>query len=204
MAFDTNVFVNCPFDEAYYPLLRPLLFTIIYARLQPRIALEAADAGEARLEKIIGLIRESKFGIHDLSRCKASVAGEFYRMNMPFELGVDFGCRKFGHGHLRQKKMLILETEPHRYKAALSDLAGADIEAHGDEPYRVISVVRNWLRTAGVQNPPGPAKISGAFTDFMAENFDALTEQGFSPADIKALPIAELTAYMRNWVEGNA
>ncbi len=28
--FDQNVFVNCPFDDEYLPLLRPLLFTIIY------------------------------------------------------------------------------------------------------------------------------------------------------------------------------
>ena len=34
MPFERNVFVNCPFDEAYYyPLLRPLLFTIIYVDL---------------------------------------------------------------------------------------------------------------------------------------------------------------------------
>ncbi len=30
MAFERNVFVNCPFDTQYVPLLRPLLFTIIY------------------------------------------------------------------------------------------------------------------------------------------------------------------------------
>ena len=39
MAFDQNVFVNCPFDEEYLPLLRPLLFTIVYLGFRPRIAL---------------------------------------------------------------------------------------------------------------------------------------------------------------------
>lgn len=33
MAFATNVFVNCPFEEEFYPLLRPLLFTIIFLGL---------------------------------------------------------------------------------------------------------------------------------------------------------------------------
>lgn len=42
--FETNVFINCPFDENYLPLLRPLLFTVIYLRLKPRIALEAIDS----------------------------------------------------------------------------------------------------------------------------------------------------------------
>ena len=37
MAFERNVFVNCPFDPQYLPLLRPLLFTIIYLGLKPRL-----------------------------------------------------------------------------------------------------------------------------------------------------------------------
>jgi hypothetical protein len=40
MAFVTNVFVNCPFDDKYLRLLRPLLFTVIYLGLKSRIALE--------------------------------------------------------------------------------------------------------------------------------------------------------------------
>jgi hypothetical protein len=101
MAFEANVFVNCPFDARYLPLLRPLLFTVIYLELKPRIALEAMDAGQARLDKIVNLIRDSKFAIHDLSRSEAAREGELYRLNMPFELGIDFGCRLFGRGRLR-------------------------------------------------------------------------------------------------------
>lgn len=200
MPFDKNVFVNCPFDEAYFPLLRPLLFTIIYLGLKPRIALEAADSGQARLEKIISLIRESKYGIHDLSRCEANKSGELYRLNMPFELGLDFGCRQYGRGQHRHKKALVLEADLYRYKAAISDLSGADIEAHGNEPYRVITVVRNWLRNVGVAHAPGAAKIASAFSDFMAANYDELTLQGFSSSDIEALPVAELIEHMEIWV----
>lgn len=200
MPFEKNVFVNCPFDGDYLPLLRPLLFTIIYLRLKPRIALEAADAGQARLEKIVALIRESKFGIHDLSRCEASNAGELYRLNMPFELGLDFGCQRYGRGQHREKKTLVLEALPYRYKAALSDLSGADVDVHGNEPYRVIGIVRNWLKNVGVSNAPGPAKIASAFSDFMAANYDELTDRGFSPADIEALPVFELIQNMEQWV----
>ena len=80
MAFEENVFVNCPFDRRYLPLLRPLPFTIIYLGLKPRIALEAVDAGPARLDKIVSLIADSRYGIHDLSRIEASKAGELYRV----------------------------------------------------------------------------------------------------------------------------
>ena len=55
MGFSDNVFVNCPFDEEYLPLLRQLLFTIIYLGLKPRIALEELDSGAPRIQKIIGL-----------------------------------------------------------------------------------------------------------------------------------------------------
>lgn len=93
MPYDQNVFVNCPFDEDYVSFLRPMLFTVLYLGLEPRIALERADSGELRLTKIVELIKVSKYSIHDLSRSEAAQAGEPYRLNMPFELGVDYGCR---------------------------------------------------------------------------------------------------------------
>lgn len=200
MAFEKNVFINCPFDAKYLPLLRPLLFTVIYLGLTPRIALEAIDSGELRLNKIVELIRDSKYSIHDLSRSEAAAAGELYRLNMPFELGVDFGCRIFGKPRQREKRTLVLEAKPHRYKASISDLAGADIECHEDEPYKVIGVVRNWLKNVCLAQATGPALISSAFTDFMAENFDALTKLGFSPQDIELLPVSELIERMTVWV----
>lgn len=60
MDFDRNVFVNCPFDEDYLPLLRPILFVAMYLGLTPRIALESLDSGRPRIEKIIALIKQSK------------------------------------------------------------------------------------------------------------------------------------------------
>jgi hypothetical protein len=102
--FDNNVFVNCPFDASYCALVRPLLFTIIYLKLKPRIALERSDSGEPRIEKIFELIRESRYGIHDLSRIEASTVGEIFRLNMPFELGIDVGCRRFGRGRQRRRR----------------------------------------------------------------------------------------------------
>ena len=203
MAFETNVFVNCPFDEKYRPLLRPLLFTVIYLGLKPRIALEAIDSGELRLTKIIKLIRESKFSIHDLSRSEAAAVGELYRLNMPFELGVDFGCRLFGRPGQRLKRTLVLEAKPHRYKASISDLSGADIECHDNKTYKVIGVVRNWLKNVCLTKAAGPALISSAFTDFMAQNFNALTKLGFSAQDIGQLPVGELIQRMEEWMVAN-
>lgn len=200
LRYDRNVFVNCPFDEHFLPLLRPLLFTVLYLDLNPRIALERTDSGESRLEKIVQLIRASKYSIHDLSRSEAAEAGELYRLNMPFELGLDYGCRLFGAAKFREKVTLVLESKPHRYKAAISDLSGADIECHFNEPYKVMGIVRNWLKSTCLPAAVGPARIEAAFTQFMTEDYNALTSEGFSGADIAALPTGELIERMRKWV----
>ena len=91
--FEKNIFVNCPFDDDYRQLLVGIVFTIMYFGYKPRLSLERADSAESRVDKILGLIKESKFGIHDLSRIVSTDKDEHYRMNMPFELGIDYGCQ---------------------------------------------------------------------------------------------------------------
>lgn len=93
--YENNVFINCPFDDKYFDLLQTLVFAIVYYGFTPRISLENSDSGQPRLEKIVQLIIESKYSIHDLSRLQSKSANEYYRLNMPFELGIDYGLRKF-------------------------------------------------------------------------------------------------------------
>ena len=203
MAFETNVFINCPFDDDYLPLLRPLLFCVLDLGFEPRIALETLNSAEPRIVKIIRLIEESQFGIHDLSRMRAQAAGEFYRMNMPFELGLDVACQQFKQGQWANKKCLILEAERYRYQAAISDLSNSDIAVHGNEPADVVTEVRNWLNSHASLNAVGPARIWGRFTDFMAENYDELKDRGFSDRDIVKLPVGELVGHMKVWLAAN-
>lgn len=204
MAFDKNVFINCPFDDQFRRLLRPLLFTVYYLGFTPRIALERLDSAEVRIKKIVELIENSQYSIHDLSRLQAAAAGEFYRLNMPFELGIDMGCRLFKRGHWSRKKCLILEAVRYRYQAALSDISGSDVEIHENEPEEIVTVVRNWLNHEAQLNVEGPAHIWSAFTDFMADNYDELAARGFSPRDIERLPVNELMRYMERWVNSRA
>jgi hypothetical protein len=203
MAFDKNVFVNCPFDDAYLPLLRPILFVTLYLGLTPRIALESLDSGRPRIAKIISLIEESKYAIHDLSRLQAEKAGEYYCLNMPFELGLDVGCRLFSDDRRSEKKCLILEAERYRYQAALSDMSNSDIAAHGNDPEEVAREVRNWLTNAAGVRAPGPTSIWDRFLEFMADNYRQLKAEGYSDRDIDGLPVAELLDRMRGSVERN-
>ena len=200
-AFSTNVFINCPLDPAYLSLLRPLLFTVVYLGYSPRIATERSDSAETRIDKICGLIRESKYSIHDLSRLRASEVGEFYRMNMPFELGIEYGCRLFGPSPFSEKKCLILEKDQHEFRRAISDLSGIDIKKHGDKPDEVVRAVRDWfVETVGQRRIESPTKIWFRFTDFASDFYDARLAEGFSDDDLNMMPIPEYVGFIQSWV----
>lgn len=142
--YTKNVFINCPFDGQYYELLRTLIFTVVYYDFQPRIAIESSDSGLSRLEKIVNLIQESKYAIHDISRLQAKSKNEYYRLNMPFELGIDYGLRRFNQDY-SDRRSLILETENYEYMKALSDINGMDIKNHNDVPEKLIECLRSWF-----------------------------------------------------------
>jgi hypothetical protein len=76
VVFEKSVFINCPFDSEYRPLLNALIFTLIKFGFIPRIALESSDSGVLRITKILELIKESKYSIHDLSRLQAKRENE--------------------------------------------------------------------------------------------------------------------------------
>jgi hypothetical protein len=122
---------------------------------------------------------------------------------MPFELGVDVGCRLFKGGKWANKKCLILETERYRYQAAISDLSGSDIAVHNDEPREVATVVRDWLDSETDVIAPGPTKLWGAFNIFMADNYDSLKAKGYSKRDIDRLPVKQLMSSIQKWVNAN-
>lgn len=202
-AFNHSVFINCPFDPDYAPLLRPLIFCILDLGFEPRIALERFNSGEVRLEKIIELIEGSRFGIHDFSRLRAAKAGEFYRLNMPFELGVDFACYRFRGPPFDTKQILILEEQVRLFPAALSDLAGMDVKSHGGDAYRIVGVVRAWLSQVARLRAPGPSLLFDRFVEFTAHSYDSLVARGFSDGDIEQIEISELIAEMRDWIQAN-
>lgn len=198
--FANSVFINCPFDEEFEPILQAILFCVVYLGLTPRLASERTDSAENRLEKIQGLIEGAKYSIHDLSRCQATSAGEHYRLNMPFELGIDYACRRyFGEGR-QEKKILILEEKPYRYQVALSDLSGCDIEAHAGDFQKAVRKVRNWLVNEAKTPSHGAGKILRKYTDFQEWHYERQLAAGFSEEDIQDYPTKELLEAMMEWV----
>lgn len=163
--------------------------------------METSDSGEVRITKIKKLIQESKYSIHDLSRLQSSKKGEYYRLNMPFELGIDFGSRHFSKSKLKEKVFLILEKEPHQYKIALSDLSGVDIKYHNNEPAELIRCVRNWLvENLHLKNIIGSDAIWYKYNDIWTDIYDDLIEKGFSQKDVDALPVREFIDHVKKYL----
>lgn len=175
--FHKNVFVNCPFDDNFRQLLLGVVFTIKYFGFIPRLSLQRADSSENRIDKITGLIKESKYGIHDLSRLVSTEPGEVYRMNMPFELGIDYGCKKLKGGKWQEKKILILEKERYRFQKAISDLSGCDIKSHNDEVDQIICSVRDWFVTEELGRGDSGNMVWDRFNDFQAYLYDEVVEK---------------------------
>ena len=143
--YDSNVFINCPFDSDYTPLFEAMVFTVQDCGYTAHCALEFNDAAQVRMERIFDLIAECRYGIHDLSRVELDQVHTLPRFNMPLELGVFLGARRFGEERQREKACLVLDAEPYRYQKFCSDIAGQDIRSHNGSVTRMVRVVRNWL-----------------------------------------------------------
>lgn len=193
--YDKNVFINCPFDNNYLPLFRALIFAVFECGLTPRCAQEVYDAGEVRIEKISRLIRDCRWGIHDISRTDLNPSG-LPRFNMPLELGLFLGARRYGTGPQVRKSCLVLDRDKYRYQAFISDIAGQDIAAHGDDPAQAIRAVREWLcaSKAGIAHPPGGAAMSRRYSRFMTELPAICTRAALEPDELTFVEFADMAS----------
>ena len=175
--YASNVFINCPFDEAHGPIRNAIVFAIFDCGFIPRSALEEDNSGNVRFDKIKRLIAMSKFGVHDISRTELDQGSDLPRFNMPLELGVFIGAERFGDAQQKKKNLLILDKAPYRYQVFLSDIAGQDIRAHDEDPSKAITHIRNWLNTAsGRKTIPGGKAIHSRYIQFMGDLPDICKE----------------------------
>ena len=164
--YDRNVFINCPFDEAYAPMFEAIVFAVYALGFIPRSARARLDSSEIRLQKIIGLIRSSRLSIHDLSRTELDEANALPRFNMPLELGIDLGCKTFSRAHSR-KSLLVFDSEAYRFQKYLSDIGGQDIHRHANDPRLAVHRVRDWLRAESTASTlPSGAVVHGRYVEF--------------------------------------
>lgn len=199
--YDSSVFINCPFDDDFAPLLEAMVFCIVRAGLEPRLASERLEGGESRLEKILELIETCRFSIHDLSRSISSAAGEAQRMNMPFELGLDMGRRRAPDVQTNNKKFLIFEKNKFDLKRALSDLAGTDAAYHENDFQLVMRKVRNFLTVEASRTMPGATLLAGEYYDFLGWMTELKIYEGNTEDEAKNLPTSERLGALKLWMD---
>jgi hypothetical protein len=144
-SYEDSVFVNCPFDSDYKSIFDAVVFAIHDCGYVARCALEIDDSGVTRIHKIQEIIANCKFGIHDICRVELDAASHLPRFNMPLELGIFLGAKRYGNKRQKSKSIKILDIDKYRFQKFCSDISGQDISAHNGDPDEAIKVVRNWL-----------------------------------------------------------
>jgi hypothetical protein len=196
-----HVFINCPFDAGYRPILNAILFAVFDLGFVARCALEEEDTGEFRLSKIERIIEECRYGVNDLSAVALDVATGLPRFNMPLELGLFFGCKRFGPPNQGKKCTLVLDNDPFRYRQFISDISGQDISAHGGDPERAIRAVRDWLQAASKRKGlAGGGEIVERYRRFQNELRPICAEVGLEP---DRLTFIDLSTLITDWLRTN-
>jgi hypothetical protein len=188
--YNDSVFINCPFDDDYKPILRAIVYAIYRCGFLPQTALDEDDGTESRLLKIIRKMRGCRYGVHDLSRIELNPAN-LPRFNMPFELGVFFGAKHFGDIMQNRKNALILERDKYVYQQFISDLNGIDTKAHYNDPVIAMTRVHSWLNTASrrTKTIPGEALLRRQYNEFNQLLPDLATVTGYA---VDTLPFLNL------------
>jgi hypothetical protein len=195
--YQRGVFLNCPFADSYKPIRDALIFVVLACHLRPRCALEASNFGQTRVDKIVALIRDCRWGIHDLSQIQPDAGPHF---NMPLELGLFLGAHRFGGPRQRAKSCLVLVGDKDAFRQACSNVDGQDVVAHNFHPHEAIGAVRDWLKTELRDNAdllPSAA--------FMVDRFAAFCmELGYLCAELRlardALTFADMCDVVSKWL----
>ncbi len=200
-AASEDVFINCPFDDDYRPLFDAMLFTLSACGFQPRCALEVIDGSEVRIEKLYRMIAECRLAIHDLSRVQLSQPSQLPRFNMPLELGIWLGAKRFGPRQ-RNKVCLILDTESHRYQKFVSDIAGQDPVPHKDQPNQLVTAIRDWLQTVQPNRRlPGGHEYASSFQRFL-QNRKQFAQAAL--LNVENLTFLDRVQLIDDWLDMNA
>ncbi|MGB8658175.1 MAG: hypothetical protein WCE90_10395 [Candidatus Zixiibacteriota bacterium] len=199
--YSDQIFINCPFDEQYVRLFRAIVFAIHDCGFIPRCSLEEDDATEFRLRVIVKLIKQCKYGVHDLSRVEVDNVTGLPRFNMPFELGIFYAAKTFGQAHQRSKRCIILERRKYRYRAFISDLSGVDIKDHDNSIRRVITRIRNRLIASSRRTTiPFDVHISLRYQAFERDFRRACRRLGIDPDKVS---FVDLSRNITDWLSMN-
>lgn len=197
-SYASNVFINCPFDDEFLEIRNAIIFSIFDCGFTPRCALEESNGGDVRFDKIQKIIQECKYGIHDISYTELDTVNDLPRFNMPLELGVFMGAKRYGDRKQKEKDCLILDKARYRYQIFVSDIAGHDIRSHEGDPEEAIKCVRDWLNDASGRKPvPGGREIVRRFRAFEEDLPDMCVAV---PIEVDELTYNDYAQFIAEWL----
>lgn len=178
-------------------MFRAIVFATFACGFRPRSARELDDSGFARLDKILAIIEECRYGIHDISRTELDSASNLPRFNMPFELGLFIAAKRFGGGDHGKKRTLVMDIEAYRYQKFLSDLNGMDIASHGGDPEIAVTKIRNWLANVSRRQLASGNRVVTAYRNFTNDFPRICALQDF---DLGSVPYIDFERIVTDWL----
>ncbi len=181
-----NVFLNIPYDDSVVDLFLAYIAGLTTLGLFPRAAMEI-PGGERRLDRIIELIEECPYSIHELSPvADRHTRPRPPRLNMAFELGLTVALDRAKPG---KHTWFLFADRRLPFDQSLSDLEGTDPHFHGGRTSGIFrelgnafvrserhSSVQDMRRVFGglVQGLPKLKRRAGSRTAFTARVFSDL------------------------------
>jgi hypothetical protein len=195
IAAATSVFLNCPYDRDFQERFDALVFATVACGFIPRSALESGTVAEPRMARITQALFESKYSIHDLSRCTGEGDQNMARFNMPLELGIAMARRHLAKRRADRHDWLVLVPEHHPYQTFVSDLAGYDPVCYDGSLRGIVRAVLGWLVTReDAVATPDPQQVLEALPRFAAELSALRDRWGPSPPWFEVVLAAKKTA----------
>ena len=145
----------------------------------------------------MAIIDSCRYGIHDLSRTELDQVNKLPRFNMPFELGIFLGAKRFGNKQQKRKRALVLDIEKYRYQKFISDLAGMDIHEHEGKPEKAAAETRDWLTNVSRRDLPSANKIVNVYRLFMLD-FPAICRN--LEFNQQTVPYVDFERIVVNWL----
>ena len=151
------------------------------------------------MDKLLTLIEECQYGIHDLSYVGLDPRSKFPRFNMPFELGLFIGAARLGDVVQKSKQFLILDKTEHRFRKIISDISGEDVKEHRNTQIGVVSEVTNRLKS--ISGGLGRLTEKKIYESFRRFTWKLLSSCKADSRNHMKIPYVDLTGEMKSHLD---
>jgi len=183
---EKSVFLNVPYDANFQRLFLGYVVGVHAFGMVPRTTLEI-PGGASRLERILELIAQCRYSIHDLSRVELSrFRPRVPRFNMPFELGLAVAHAKLNREHI----FFVFGENQERLSRSISDLAGTDPYIHRGTLVGLFAQLGNAFVRA--ERQPNIREMRAVYRELRNSVGNILKASG-SPAVFSARPFQDIS-----------